>query len=236
MVSVIIWAAVTIIIIIAVVIAVVLLTPISLRLQGRLADKADYRGEIAWAGGLTSVSLRAAESNSVFSWRLGFWEKELPKKDAAGKEEKAKEKAEKAAKKKAKEEAKEKGGEAKNKSRFALSDLTLFLSRQLLKEVIIFLGRIFRSFNLRLSVEGEYGADDPALTGYLSAMIGYINSSRYRLRLNPNFQEPVLDLRGEMCARLVPAVLIFQVLRSFFAPAVRKIWRNMLKQKFKRRA
>ncbi|MDD2554636.1 MAG: DUF2953 domain-containing protein [Desulfotomaculaceae bacterium] len=101
--------------------------------------------------------------------------------------------------------------------------------------MLAFLSRAFCSLNLRLCVEGEYGSGDPALTGYLAALVGLINSSCCKLRLNPNFQELVLNLRGEMRARLIPAVLIFHAIGFFFAPAVRKIWWKVLKSKIKRK-
>lgn len=221
--SVIMWAVIAI----AIVIAAVLLTPVSLHARGCLADQKNFRGEISWAGGLTSFSMVMAENGNVFSVRLCFWSKRLNKKSSADQKEETKEKI--------KEKAKEKSKKTKNTGRPGLSEIKTLFNRLLLKEIFAFLSRAFRSLNLRLCVEGEYGAGDPAVTGCLSALAGLINSSRCKLRLNPNFQELVLNLRGEMRANLIPAVLIFHTIRFFFAPAVRRIWWKVLKSKIKRR-
>ncbi|MFX4262305.1 DUF2953 domain-containing protein [Pelotomaculum propionicicum] len=217
--SIIMWAVIAI----AIIIAVVLLTPISLHAQGCLAEKKNFRGEISWAGGLTSFSMVMAESGNIFYVRLGFWRKRLHEKSSAVQKEKAKDK------------IKEKAKETKKTNRQGFSDIKIFFNRLLLKEVLAFLGRAHRSLNLRLCLEGEYGAGDPAVTGYLSALVGLINSSRCTLRLNPNFQELILNLCGEMSATLIPAVLIFHTIGFFFAPAVRKIWWRIIKSKIKRR-
>lgn len=204
------------------IIAAVLLTPISLHAKGCLADKKEFQGEITWAGGLTSFGMFLGEGGNVFSIRLGFWNKQLHDKRCAGQEERLKEK------------TKEKK-ETKKNNRPGFLDITQFLNRQFFKEILNLLGRTYRSFNLRLCLEGEYGAGDPAVTGYLSALVGLINSSCCRLRLSPNFQELVLNLRGEMRARLIPAVLILHAIGFFFAPAVRKIWWKILKSKIRRK-
>ncbi len=225
--SIIMWALIAI----AIVILAVLLTPISFHAQGCLAEKKNFRGEISWAGGLTSFSMVMAESGNIFSVRLGFWSKQLNKKSSADQKTETEEKIK--AKEKAKEKAKAKA--TKNTDRPGLSDIKTYINKLLFKEVLAFLGRAYRSLNLRLCVEGEYGAGDPAVTGYLSALVGLFNSSCCKLRLNPNFEELVLNLRGEMRARLIPAVLIFHTIGFFFAPAVRKIWWKILKSKIKRR-
>lgn len=221
--SIIIWVLIWLLVLITVIVLAVLLAPISLHAQGCLADKKELRGKINWAGGLVSFSMFMSENGNVSAVRFGFWSKRLDQEKAG------------APKKKRKEKKKDAEKEAKDGSRPGFSDIVPFFSRHLWKEVFAFLGRAFRSLNLRLCLEGEYGADDPALTGYLSALVGLINSSRFKLDLNPNFQEFVLDLRGEMRARLVPAVLIFHAVVFFFGPAVRKIWWKALKSKFKRR-
>lgn len=229
--SIIMWAVVSI----AIVIAVVLLTPISFHAQGCLAEKKNFRGEISWAGGLTSFSMVMAESGNIFSIRLGFWSKQLHKKSSIDQKEETIEKNKAKAKEKDRAKEKEKDKATKNTDRPGLSDIKTYINKLLFKEVLAFLGRAYRSLNLRLCVEGEYGAGDPAVTGYLSALVGLFNSSCCKLRLNPNFEELVLNLRGEMRARLIPAVLIFHTIGFFFAPAVRKIWWKILKSKIKRR-
>lgn len=216
------WAVIAI----AIVIAAVLLTPISLHAKGCLANQKNFQGEIGWAGGLTSFSMVVAESGNVFSVRLGFWCKQLQKSSPAQKEK---------IKEKIRGETKEKTRVTKNTNRPGTLGINTFFNISLLREMFAFLSRAFRSLNLKLCVEGEYGAGDPAVTGYLSALVGLINSSRCKLRLNPNFQELILNLRGEMRAHLIPAVLIFHTIRFFFAPAVRRIWWKVLKSKTKRR-
>lgn len=221
--SIIMWVVVSI----AIVIAVVLLTPISFHARGCLAEKKNFRGEITWAGGLTSFSMVMAESGNVFSVRLGFWSKRLNKKRSTEQKEETKEKA--------KDKTKDKTKDRAIKNTPGILDIKTYINKMLFKEVLAYSRRVFRSLNLRLCLEGEYGAGDPAVTGYLSALIGLFNSSRCRLRLNPNFQELVLNLCGEMRARLIPAVLVFHTIGFFFAPAVRKIWWKILKSKIKRR-
>jgi hypothetical protein len=184
------------------------MAPFSFQVQGCLAEKAAGEGKLAWAGGLLAVRFVFANSKPDFFVRFGIWEKRLPKEASQSEQKKA----------------------SRTRKTYRTGQVVTFLNTSLIKEVCRFLIRFQRSLNLRL--EGEYGTDDPALTGFLAGLIAAINSSHCNLRLHPNFSATTLNLRGEISGRLVPMMLICQFFGFLLAASVRKIWWPALKQKF----
>lgn len=195
----------------------ILMVPFSFQVQGCLADKAAGEGKLAWAGGLLAVRFVFANSKPDFFVRFVIWEKRLPKEANQSEQKKAK-------------RTRKTNRTKKTNKQINFGQVVTFLNTSLIKEVCRFLIRFQRSLNLRL--EGEYGTDDPALTGFLAGLIAAINSSHCNLRLHPNFSETTLNLRGEMRGRLFPMMLICQFFGFLLAASVRKIWWSALKQKF----
>ncbi len=195
----------------------IIMVPFSFQVQGCLADKATGEGKLAWAGGLLAVRFVFANSKPDFFVRFGIWEKRLPKEASQSEQKKA-------------NRARKTNRTKKINKQTNFGQVVTFLNTSLIKEACRFLNRFQRSLNL--SLEGEYGTGDPALTGFIAGILAALNSSHCNLRLHPNFSETTLNLRGMIHGRLIPAVLICQFLVFLLAAAVRKIWWSALKQKF----
>lgn len=187
-----------------------LLVPVTFQAQACLAEKTAGEARIAWAGGLFAARFVFANSVPDFFVRFGIWEKRLPKAGSRNKQKKI-------------------SGTKKSNKQMNFRHVKTFINTSLLKEVCGFLNRFQRSLNL--SLEGEYGTDDPALTGFIAGILAALNSSHCNLRLHPNFSETTLNLRGMIRGRLIPAVLICQFFVFLLAASVRKIWWSALKQK-----
>lgn len=189
-----------------------LLVPFSFRAQVRLDPKAAGEGQLAWAGGLLAARFIFQNNTFDFFVRFGSWEKRLTKAPGDSKVEKRTR------------------TKKPNKQR-SIRSFKTFISTSLLKEVCHFLNRLQRSLHLKLRLTGEYGTDDPALTGFLAGLLAALNGSRTGLRLHPNFSETVLNLQGEISGRLIPAVLFCQLIGFLLTASVRKIWWSALKTK-----
>jgi len=188
-----------------------LLVPVTFQAQACLAEKAAGEGKLAWAGGLLAARFVFANSKPDFFVRFGIWEKSLPKTGSHSKRKKI-------------------SRTKKSNKQMNFRHVKTFINTSLLKEVCRFLNRSQKSLNL--SLEGEYGTADPALTGFVAGILAALNSSHCNLRLHPNFSETTLNLRGMIRGRLIPMVLICQFFAFLLAASVRKIWWSALKQKF----
>ncbi len=102
------------------------------------------------------------------------------------------------------------------------------LDERIFGAAISFLRSTVRSLRLRLRLEGEYGTNDPDLTGYLSALVAVAAGGPLQLNLTPAFGEPRVDIRGELRGCLVPAQLLWISARFILSPPVRRKWWTML--------
>ena len=188
----------------------VLLAPVSFHVKARLAEKAACEGELAWAGGLLAAKFVFKDNIPSFFLHFGIWGKHLERGRNPSKRKRTSQK--------------------KSTKHLRVRYIKPFINTRFLKEVFRFLNRFQRSLNLRLSLEGEYGTNDPAFTGFIAGLIAALNSNRCCLCLYPNFSETTLNLQGEIRGRLIPARLICLIFRTLFAAPVRKIWWFTLKQ------
>ncbi|NLI12710.1 hypothetical protein [Pelotomaculum propionicicum] len=188
----------------------VLMAPLSFQAQVSLGEKAAGMGRLDWAGGLLTASFVFENSKPDFCVRFVTWEKRLQKTGDQSRRIK-------------------RNRPKKANRRLSTGYIIQFIDIRLLKEVCRFLNSFQRSLNLSLA--GEYGAGDPALTGFIAGILAALNNSR-NLRLHPNFSETTLNLQGEIRGRLIPAALICHFLVFLLAASVRKIWWPALKQKF----
>lgn len=191
--------------------------PVAFSGRGSLAERLSGEAELTWGGGLVAAKLiliNTEQSNYII--RLGGWIKQIkrseqnPQKTTSSKD-------------------------AKGSKRLSLNFIKPFLNQKVIREVLLFLNRIWYSLKLRLSLHGEYGTDDPALTGVIAALIAalcaVINGNYFNLQLNPNFEDSTLNLRGELHGRLVPAVLIWDFGSLMLKAPIRRIWWNMMTKK-----
>ena len=118
--------------------------------------------------------------------------------------------------------------------KYRFSFIKPFLDKYVIKESLLFIRQIWNSLRLRFDLAGEYGTEDPALTGMISAGISALSGANGNLRLQSNFEYPTLNLQGELRGRIVPALLIWECGRFIFRPPIRRIWWPMLTKKIRR--
>jgi len=94
--------------------------------------------------------------------------------------------------------------------------------------------RIWNSLKLKGYLGGEYGAQDPALTGYIAAFVAVVSGDCDGVELNPRFEGAHLNLRGKVEGRLIPALVIGAGLRFALSRPVRGIWWSRLGSKIKK--
>jgi hypothetical protein len=111
--------------------------------------------------------------------------------------------------------------------------IELLSDAELFKAGIVFLRRLIRAFRLDIKLSGRYGADDPALTGLLAGLLALINGDRIKLNVQPDFTEAVLDIRGALQSRVIPAELLGICLALLWQKPVRRIWLSIIKSKIR---
>ncbi|MDD4238564.1 MAG: DUF2953 domain-containing protein [Desulfotomaculaceae bacterium] len=206
-----------VILIIAAVLLVLLLSmPFDFTGRGEWGNVKYIEARLKWAGGLATLgfAVREGSFNAALSiggltlWRGGKKEKSLPR---TGKQK-----------------------PAKKKNDFGLRETIGLLSDvELFKVGIAFLRRLVRAFRLDIKLSGRYGADDPALTGLSAGLLAMINGDKIKLNVQPDFSEAVLDLKGVLHSRVIPAELLGICLSLLWQKPVRRIWYSAIKTKMK---
>lgn len=98
------------------------------------------------------------------------------------------------------------------------------ITRDLMSAVYRYLIKLARCLNLEARLEGEYGTGDPALTGFLCAVIAALAGEQSRIRLNPNFMEASLDMEGEIKGRFSAVVVLWHTVVLLLSSPVRSLW------------
>lgn len=208
--------------------------PVTFAGRIHLTEKISGEGELVWAGGLIAVRLGTRNGKTDFSWRLGPFNSRPRSRD--GRETSGKPREFRSAGKKKKYINTEPGRESSQPASSRWKSIALLADRRLAGRTVSFLGRLFRSLRLKLRLEGEYGTGDPALTGYLAAVLASLSSGPKNLSLRPNFTEAFLDLRGEFRGQAIPMELVLQAGSFLLTAPVRRIWwSGIIKPKLARR-
>lgn len=205
---------------VAALLILLLIIPIDFTGRGEWGDVKFVEIRLQWAGGLAALgfAVREGSFNTALSivglvlWRGGKKEKSLTRPVK-----------QKPAKKKAK----------KNNDFNLRKTIGLLQDGELFKAGIAFLRRLIRAFRLDIKLSGRYGADDPALTGLLAGLLALLNGNRIKLSVQPDFTETVLDLRGALQSRVIPAELLGICLALICRKPVRKIWLSAIKSKIR---
>jgi len=92
-----------------------------------------------------------------------------------------------------------------------------------------FLLRLLAALRLRYRIDGVYGMGDPALTGYLTALLAA--SGCQQINLTPDFTGANLDITGELRATIIPAQLLWLSGGFFFSAPIRSLWWTYLRQR-----
>lgn len=201
---------------------VLLSVPLTFKARGQTMDlQLDLR--LAWGRGLLAAVVETTGRKNSF--RLRFAGITLPtsrkKPDQV-----------RAARKTARQKSRKKEQKSKKDQRgFSLSTLTAVFSRELLAEIRDFLKKLFKFLRLRLQLSGVYGTDDPALTGFLAGSMAALSTGKVNINLNPDYNEQVLDVRGEASGRVVPIIIIWLAVRLLLSKPVRRLWWTQLKKK-----
>ncbi len=112
------------------------------------------------------------------------------------------------------------------------------LNKQVFQEICLFLDQIRQSLRLRGTLTGEFGTDDPALTGYITALIAILSANGFTVRLTPQFADTTLILNGDIKGRIIPGITILNLGIFIFKKPIRIIWLTLLhnrNKKLKRR-
>lgn len=202
--------------IVTVLLVFLLFMPFDFAGRGEWGSVKYIEARLKWAGGLAVIgfAVREGSFNTTLSiggltlWRGGKKKKSLPR---PGKQK-----------------------PAKKNNDFSLRNIIGLLSDgELFKVGIAFLRRLVRAFRLDIKLSGRYGADDPALTGLLAGLLALINGDKIKLNVQPDFTEAVLDLRGALLSRVIPAELLGICLALLWQKPVRRIWLSTIKSKMR---
>ena len=121
------------------------------------------------------------------------------------------------------------------KKKFNLAAVKALLNKELLIVTLGYLKKIIQSIRLRLWLNGVYGTDDPALTGLLAGLIAALHTEHFKLNLDADFSEPIIDLAGEISGRILPIAILWFTIRIILTKTVRQLWWTQLKTKFVRK-
>lgn len=114
------------------------------------------------------------------------------------------------------------------------SSVRPWLDRAVIREAILLCRRIGNSLKLKGYLRGEYGAQDPAVTGFIAALIAVVAGGWEGVQLYPRFEEGQLNLQGKVEGRLIPALVIWAGLRFALSQPIRDIWLSRLGSKIKK--
>ncbi len=109
------------------------------------------------------------------------------------------------------------------------------LTRKTFNAVKDYLRKLVQCLNLEVRLCGEYGTDDPALTGFICGLIAVLADGLPNLHLNPNFMERSLEMEGEFKGRFYPIVILWHTVLFLLTSPIRSLWWPKLKVKNKLR-
>lgn len=123
-------------------------------------------------------------------------------------------------------------GAGRKKPAFSWQEaIELLRDRRLLATAIAFLRCLWRAFHLEVRLAGTYGTDDPALTGYLAALLATMDVDDIVCDLHPDFSCAILDISGSIRGHFIPAQLLALALTFMWQKPVRRLWLAKLKTK-----
>lgn len=200
----------------AVLLILLLIVPFDFEGRGEWGEVKYIKATLKWAGGLVLLGLavRRASFDTTLSiggfklWRGGKKKKSLP-------------------------HPKKQKTVKKNNDFNLRKTVELLSDGELLKAGIAFLRRLVRALRLDVMLSGRYGTDDPALTGVLAGLLALVNGDKINLSMQPDFAEAVLDLRGTLHSRVIPAELLGICLALLWQKPVRTIWMSAIKTKIR---
>ncbi|MEQ8237134.1 MAG: hypothetical protein ABRQ23_10165 [Syntrophomonadaceae bacterium] len=122
----------------------------------------------------------------------------------------------------------------KARSKRGSSSIRPWLDRAVIREALRLCRRIWDSLKMKGYLGGEYGSQDPALTGYIAAFLAVVAGDCDGVKLYPRFEGAHLNLRGKVEGRLIPALVIGAGLRFALSRPIRAIWWSKLGSKIKK--
>lgn len=172
--------------------------------------------KLAWCWGLLAAAILF--SGGVTTFKLCLAGKALPVShrklgaDSAGK-------------------IRKKDGRKQGRRKFNLSAAIIFLDKNLLTIIIVYLKKLFKSLNLRLRLNGAIGVSDPALTGLFAGLITMLHAGHLNFNLRPNFNDPVFDIKGEIAGLIKPIVILWLTVQLLLTKKIRNFWWGELRKR-----
>jgi len=192
-----------------------LFLPISFAGEGSVNEGWSGRADVSWAGGILAGSWRKEPASPPeFSLRLAG--RSLTGKKSVSPAELTVQPPKKARRKR------------------GSSSVRPWLDRAVIREALWLCRRIRDSLQLKGHLNGEYGAQDPAWTGYIAAFIAVVAGDYEGVRLYPRFEGVHLNLQAKLEGRLIPALVLGAGLRFAFSRPIRAIWWSRLGRKIKK--
>ncbi len=201
--------------------------PLTFQAGGCLGqDKRRLESKITWGWGLFTADVEMKGRGTSARFKLaGINLSASRKKDRADSAEE-----DKRTGRKPKQSKKQTG---RNRSGFP--PVIAVLNREMLAAVLGYLKKLYKSLGLRLRLSGVYGADDPAVTGFLAGLVAALRAGNINLDLDADFSGPFIDIIGETSGRIVPIAILWHSTCFLLAKPVRKLWWAVLKTKIKRK-
>ncbi|MGE5416372.1 MAG: DUF2953 domain-containing protein [Acidobacteriota bacterium] len=205
---------------------IIALLSVPIFVAGRVSRKESLEGtvQLMW-GGLFGARIFFVGKEVSVHFRFGPWSLKLNQQQKDSTEKKAKRK---------------KNVKAKDKPKSNnIADWDLVksvLTRAVWQEFVEYLKRLYRSLHLKGKIDGEYGFEDPSLTGMLCGLLVALDLDNPKIALEPNFAETVIRFDSDLSFRVIPVRILWITGGFAFSRAIRVIWWPLIfKRKRKRR-
>lgn len=205
---------------------IIALLSIPIFVAGRVSRKESFEGtvQMMWGGLVGARIIFVAKEVNVY-FQFGPWSLKLNQQQ--------KDDTEKKAKRKKNVNAKDKPN-SNNIADWGL--LKSVLTRAVWQESVEFLKRLYKSLHLKGKIDGEYGFEDPSLTGMLCGLLAALDLENPQIALEPNFAETVIRFDSDLSFRITPVQLLWITGGFAFSRVIRVIWWPLIfKRKRKRR-
>ena len=200
----------------AVILVIVLLTPISFNLRGGYFQELHLNGRICWAGEL--ASLEVVSNQGKTNLVLGLLWLKIP----IGSDKR---------KIKTRKTTKNRRQHSKSAPHFST-----FINRRTFIAVKAVMNKLKRAMHLHIDVSGQYGFDDPSLTGYVMAILSALLWSCNTINLCPDFTGAGANIQGKARGYFIPLHIATIIILFLLTKPIRDIWWPMIRRKKQKEA
>ncbi|MGE5404666.1 MAG: DUF2953 domain-containing protein [Candidatus Saccharibacteria bacterium] len=207
------------------VITMIALLSVPLFFTGQISRKESLDGsvQLLWGGLIGARVIFLGKQPTVY-FRFGPWSRRLNQKMKASEEKKNK----------TVSKAKKRNHKTNNGTDWGL--VKSAISKAVWEKLLGYLKRLFRSLNLKGRIDGEYGFDDPSLTGMLCGLLAALNLDNPKIAMEPNFADTIIRFDSDLSFRIIPVQILWITAGFAFSRVIRAIWWPLIfKRKRKRR-